>query len=721
MAFIRHNSIIPIYRMRLLILFLLVSFFSCKGKTTAADKETYEEQAKRVTIIRDNYGIPHIYGKTDADAVFGLMYVQCEDDFKRVEMNTIEKLGRTAELYGEQTLYYDLFMRLMIDTTGVMNEYNTCEPRLKKLLNAYADGINYYLLKNPQVKPYLLKHFEPWYPLVFTDGSVSPLRSAGVTPQDLKAFYTGKPAAENYKNKIPEQTGSNSFAVAPAKSATGNALLYINPHVPFYFRPEVHMVSEEGLNAYGAVTWGQFFIYHGFNENCGWAHTSSQVDVADLYAEKITEKNKRFYYQYNNTQKPVTEKKIELLYTSGVTTLSKTINTYFTHHGPVMARQKDKWLSVKAVNRMQKGLMQNWQRTKAKNFDEFKTAMDLKANPFSNIMYADAEGNIAYWHGNFIPQRDTNFNWNQLVDGSITATEWKGAHAVDETIHLYNPENGWMQNCNSTPFSVAGYNSLPKEKYPAYMAPEGENFRSVHAIHLLSSQTKFTIDKLIAAGYDTYLSGFELLLPALIKAAEADIVKSKSFTGAIQLLKQWDFRVSENSVATTLAIEWGERLLPVIYGSTNDAADDMERVKNFLTNTKPAELLKAMEETIDELKIKFGKWDIAWGEINRYQRLSGELYQQFSDAQPSLPVAFVSPLWGMNKRYGFDGNSFVCAVEFGKKIKAKSLLAGGISGESSSKHFNDQAELFAKGKFKEVLFYKEDITKNAERTYHPGE
>src|SRR5688500_17458348 len=262
-------------------------------------------------MIRDNWGIPHIYGKTDADAVFGLMYAQCEDDFKRVEMNYIEKLGRMAEVKGEVVLYNDLLIRLVLDSAGALADYNKSPAWLKKLMNAFADGINYFLFKNPKVKPALLSRFKPWYPLLWTDGSIGAINTAGVSKNELQDFYTGKNATlSSIAPRIEEESlsGSNGFAFSPAITASGNAILYINPHVTFYFRPEVHMVSEEGLNAYGAVTWGQFFVYQGFNQHCGWMHTSSDVDAADLYIEKMIKKNNQIYYEYNKALKPEIKK-----------------------------------------------------------------------------------------------------------------------------------------------------------------------------------------------------------------------------------------------------------------------------------------------------------------------------------------------------------------------------------------------------------------------------
>ena len=697
----------------------------------------WEKQSKNITIIRDNYGIPHVYGKTDADAVFGLLYAQCEDDFKRVEMNYIEKLGRLSEVNGEKDLYNDLLIRLVIDSADAIKDFAKAPAWLKKILNGYADGINYYLYKNPKVKPVLLGRFQPWYPLLWTDGSIGAISTGGISVAELKNFYSGTDEAiVKVEYEEEKSTGSNGFAISPKITENGNAILYINPHVTFYFRPEVHMASEEGLNVYGAVTWGQPFIYQGFNEHCGWMHTSSEADISDAYIEKLTKKNKDWFYEYEGKLNPVKKKSISIKYKTASGFEIKVFNTLFTHHGPLIAKRNGQYLSLRHNNRDTKGFMQSWLRTKANSFAAFKKTMDMGANPSNNTVYADGEGNIAYWHGNFLPRRDAKYNWSKPVDGTTSATEWKGYHTVNESVHLYNPENGWLQNCNSTPFTVAGKNSPKKADYATYFAPDGENFRGINAVRVLDEEKKYNIDKVIKAGYDTRLAAFEVLVPALINMYETKVVLIDTIYGyleeVIAVLKKWDYRCGENSVATTVAIVWGEKLLPLI-NKINHTNDQVEKTKYFAANATINELVDPILATIKELQNKFGKWQMPWGEINRFQRISNDIENKFDDARPSFPVGFVSSTWGMlpsyssrtypgkKKRYGFNGNSFICAVEFGKRIKARSLLAGGQSGDVNSNHFFDQGLMYSKGQFKDVLFYKEDVMKHVERKYHPGE
>ncbi|MFM7853846.1 MAG: penicillin acylase family protein [Flammeovirgaceae bacterium] len=736
----------------------LLSVTACAAQSVSPHEvEGWKKQAADVTILRDRWGVAHVYGKTDADAVFGLLYAQCEDDFERVEMNYITALGRQAEVEGEGKLYHDLRTRLFQDSTAAIKLYNNVSSDMRLLLEAFASGVNFFLYTHPQVRPKLLRKFEPWMPLLFSEGSIGgDIEAVSVTK--LKDFYgdgslvkieevnnddgldtATNPAMkkqENLLNPTPQQweeepKGSNGFAIAPKNSATGNALFLINPHTSFYFRPEIHMNSEQGLNAYGAVTWGQFFIYQGFNEHCGWMHTTSQADVIDEYLETIEKKGDSLFYKYGKQRRPIKVSTLVLKVKkeNGVEKTSFTV--YHTHRGPVISKNGDQWISIRMLQEPIKALTQSFQRTKSKGLMDFKKAMDLRTNTSNNTVYADAQGNIGYWHGNFMPKRNTAFDYSKPVDGSNTEVDWKGIHASNETVQFLNPTSGWLQNCNATPTTAAGPNTFDRKKYPAYMCPDPENPRGTNAVRVLSREKSFTLDKLIAAAYDPYLPAFEKLIPSLVSAfakqsARNEVLQLK-LRDAIGMLQSWDKNYSTRSIPTTLAIFWGMELRQQV-AAQGGQWDIVEAMLNVSDEAKVNALVKVLED----LKRDFGTWQIGWGEVNRFQRLTGKINEIYDDNKPSLPVPMVSSFWGSlaafgsrrfegtKKMYGYVGNSFVAVVEFGKRIKAKSLLAGGVSSNPKSLHFADQAALYCTANFKDVLFYKEDVLKNKERQYHPG-
>ena len=717
-------------------LLIFSGLLGCDGKFKTTEIEQWEAQAARVEIIRDNFGIPHIYGKTDADAVFGLLYAQCEDDFYRVERNYIWAIGRLAEVIGEEAIYSDLRANLFMTKSEAVDAYEGSPKWLKDLCDAFAAGINYYLFTHPQVKPDLLTHFEPWMPFYFSEGSIGG-DIERVSISKIKAFYEGDQPLSIVGNDrqamindyLMEPKGSNGIAIGGELTSSGNALLLINPHTSFFFRGEVHVVSEEGLNAYGAVTWGQFFVYQGFNEKLGWMHTSTYTDVIDEFVEKVYEKEGVYYYQYGDEIRPISSHNVKLRYKQGDNIREKSITAYRSHHGPITHMTDDKWTSTALMWKPIQALSQSYVRTKIHNLEGFNKMMDMRTNSSNNTVYADARGNIAYYHGNFIPKRDIKFDYSKPVDGSNPSTDWKGLHSLAESIRVINPPNGWIQNCNSTPFTSAGEFSPKKENYPSYMSRDEENFRSLHAIRLLKGSVDMDLDKLIKLAYDPYLPAFEILIPGLIRAYDQS-EKEAALSAPIEILRNWDFAVSTESVAMTLAHYYG-----INYLRLGDRPDDLKFIElvRYWSEASPInERLLLFKNAIADLNKDFGSWNQPWGQVNRYQRFNGAIRQNFSDEKPSVPIGLASGNWGAlaaygssydnntKKIYGTRGNSFVTVVSFGDKLKAKSILAGGQSSDPSSPHFDDQISLYAKHMFKEVAFYREEVEARAQFTYQPG-
>ena len=720
--------------MRTVTLAALLLCFSCTQKPQT-EVEEWEAQAKNITIIRDDFGVPHIYGKTDADAVFGLLYAQCEDDFNRVEQNYIWATGRLAEVEGEEALYSDLRAKLFMTEEEAKANYEKSPEWLKQLCDAFADGINYYLYTHPEVKPKLLTRFEPWMPMYFSEGSIGG-DIERISTQKIQTFYeSGMEIPEmellqqKKKEEMAEPKGSNGIAISGDLTQSGNAMLLINPHTSFYFRGEVHVVSEEGLNAYGAVTWGQFFVYQGFNEKTGWMHTSTYTDVMDEFKETLVKNDGKLLYQYGEELRPVDSTSVTLKYKEGEELKEKTFPMYHTHHGPITHIADGQWTASAMMWEPVKALEQSYIRTKQDGYAGFRKMMDLRTNSSNNTVYADAEGNIAYFHGNFVPKRDVTFDYTQPVDGSNPKTDWQGLHTVDENILVLNPKNGWIQNCNSTPYTSALEYSPKKEDYPNYMSRDQENFRGIHAIELLTGRSGYTLDSLIQLAHDPYLPAFNVLIPGLVKAYDAH--PTSELKEPIETLRQWDFTTSKESVAMTLAHYYGT--LCYSKAERPEGMYSMQWVEYWGSDWPDDQKLGLFKEAVEKLNSDFGTWQMPWGEVNRYQRLNGDIRQAFDDAKPSIPVGFASGTWGAlaaygarydnntKKIYGTRGNSFVAVVEFGDKVKAKTMLAGGQSGDPNSPHFNDQAQRYADIEWKDAAYYKEDVLKRAEATYHPGE
>lgn len=725
--------------MKKLALLLVVA---CVSTTAWAleDQEVarWEREARNVTIIRDDWGIAHVYGKTDAEAVFGMEYAQAEDDFNRVEMNYITAMGRRSETEGESALYRDLRAKLFADPDTLKREYASSPAWLKTLMDAFADSLNFYLYTHRDVRPKVIQRFEPWMALSFTEGSIGG-DIEDVNLKQLAAFYgkqTNQPVAQTIpldQDAAADPGGSNGIAIAPSNTIDHHALLLINPHTSFYFRSELQMVSDEGLDAYGAVTWGQFFVYQGFNPHIGWMHTTSGVNAVSEYLETVEKKGDRYYYKYGDKELPVIVKEISVPCMAEHKIVEKKFITYRTQHGPVIGEQNGKWIAIRMMQEPVKALIQDFTRTKAVDFKSFRRTMELHTNSSNNTIYADSDGNIAYFHGDFIPRRDERFDWTKPVDGSDPATDWHGLLSLDETPHLLNPPSGWIYNSNDAPWSAARPGSLKKQDFPRYVETGGESARGLHALRVLEDRKDFTVDSLIRTAFDSYLPWFEKTMPALLKAwdddSDSDPLKAR-LADQIALLRAWDLRWGVDSVPTSLAVFWGEDVARRV---RSEAAGSGMPIYDYIGSKVPAaELLQSLAAASDRLTADFGSWKTSWGEINRFQRLDDSIVPHFDDGKPSIPVGFTYSLWGSlasfaarpypgtKKWYGTAGNSFVAVVEFGKTVRARAVTAGGESGNPASPHFDDEARRYSTGDLREVYFYRPQLEGHTARTYHPG-
>ncbi|MBU3672613.1 MAG: acylase [Sinobacteraceae bacterium] len=712
---------------------------SSASASDQAERARWEQHKAAVTITRDDFGIPHIKGGTDADAVFGMIHAQAEDDFNRVETNFINAMGRLAETEGESAIWSDLRMRLFIDPASLQSDYGRAPQWLKELCQAWADALNHYLETRPRVKPRVIKRFEPWMALSFSEGSIGgDIESVDLA--ELEAFYTGEPirlSAARRGNELQEPTGSNGFALAPTRASSGEALLLINPHTSFYFRSEAKVESSEGLDAYGASTWGQFFIYQGFNRHIGWMHTSSGVDNIDEFALTVEQRAGRWHYLHGGVWKPLVERVVTIPYKSASGRLkARRFTTWHSHHGPVVRAANGKWIAVALMHRPVAALEQSFLRTKATDLASFLEVAKRRANSSNATIFASRKGEIAYLHPQFVPLRDDRYDWRKPVDGSDPATDWKGEHGLAELPNVINPASGFVFNVNNWPWTAAGPDSPRQADFPRYMDSAGENPRGPTALRLLSGERKFDLAALLAAAYDRYLQGFADTVPTLVGAWDAlpaGDARKAALSAPIATLRAWDYRTGEASVATSLAVFWGDEMVkrfgpearrhdaPVVPYLASDQVPDAARIDS-------------LETAVARLSHDFGSWNVPWGHINRFQRLTGNIKQVYDDKRPSTPIGFASGNWGSlasfgsrpragTKRwYGDYGNSFVAVVRFGKDgPEARAVHAGGLSGDPNSAHFIDQAERYRTHDFRLVYFTDAQLEGHVTRTYRPGE
>ena len=709
------------------------------GPAWSAPTETdrLAARAATISIVRDPLGIAHVRGATDADAVFGMIYAQAEDDFNRVETNYLTSLGRLAEAEGEAALWKDLRQRLWIDETDLRGKYRSSPAWLRRLMDGWADGLNFYLTTHPQVRPRVLTRFEPWMALSFSEGSIGG-DIEYVDLAALRALYDR--AAPQSATILPsgEPQGSNGIAIGPSRSTSGNPLLLINPHTSFFFRDVVQMTSGEGLNAFGAVTWGQMFVYQGFNERAGWMHASSGLDNRDEFAVTFARlADGRLGYRLGSDLRPVGLKPVTIRYrTPSGSIAERTFTTMATLHGPIIRSEKGKFIAFAIMDDPVGALGQSFNRTKAGNLAQFMRASAARANSSNNTLFADSSGTIAYLHPQYVPIRDDRFDYRGVVNGSDPRTAWRGLFTVDALPNIIAPKSGFVFNVNDAPWSAAGRGSIDPRKYPRYMDQWGWNARTDHSLRLLEGTGKFSAQGLSEAAYDRGNPGFDRLLPGLVTAFDAlprSDQRRARLADPIALLRGWDRRWGADSEALTLAVHWAEQAWDEALGSdrpTNDEEVGFARMAALPADRQ----LAVLDKALTKLNGLYGTWRVAWGAINRFQRNDGAIVQTFDDRKPSIAMPFPSARWGSlaafeagtypgtAKRYGTRGNSFVAVVEFTPTgPRAIAVTAGGVNGDPSSPHFVDQAGDYAAGRLRPVPFTPAEVARTAVEAYHPGE
>ena len=703
--------------------------------STAADRRRMEALARSVTIYRDIWGVPHVVGTTDESAMFGAAYARAEDQLPEDEPFFLDALGRRAELDGEEEFDADRLVRAYRIPDLAKAEYETAPPKIRAMAEAYADGVNYFLLRNPGVRWHVLDRFEPWYVFAFYRLDAGPWLAG---PDERVAFRA--PAGPS--------NGSNAWAVGPSRTASGHAMLFSNTHMRFNVPYEFHVTSDEGLNASGITGYAMVGLpFVGRNERIGWTVTVNYPDVVDVYRLTFDDPDNPLAYRYGDGYRRAEEwaETIRVRTENGVDEHPVTFRR--SHHGPVFEVAPGEHYAIRRANQDGGSLFPLYYAiAKARNLDEFKAAFELGRLVYHNFVYADVDGNIFYLYGGAHPRKDPRFDWERPVDGSDSATEWQGTLSVAETPQIANPASGWLQNANATPFhaSAPGDNPDPSA-YPPYLVREagprtrrplidgdGNGARARQSRRLLAAESAITFDRWTTLATDNYFLAADEELPGLFaewtRLAAADPPRARALDEPLRLLRAWDRRGAAHSVATTLFVRWREEALA--------AADEDDAAAGGAGGGRDADWPRsaALEAAIADLTARHGTWRTSWGDINRHQRPLFREGRSYEDDAPSLPLpaadadvvgsiltASSERPPGARRRYATFGNTYVAVMEFSTPIRARTVVPYGQSGDPASPHFFDQAPLFVAGRFKPSWFTMEEIEANLERRYHPGE
>ncbi len=691
-------------------------------------------------ITRDAYGIPTIVGKRDVDVIFSLMVAHAEDNFDAIEWNLVQTMGRSAEWIGSKGLAADLRRRLYLSHQQARELLELASPEFRQWCQAWADGLNSYLDANPNRnrydgRPSLIEDFEPWMVLTLDEASIG----GTIEQVDLsllaKHYGLQDPEADDLHTTEPGLLGSNAIAIAGSRTANGKALLLINPHTPFHYRGEAHLTCDnwfagQTLNCRGAITWGQFTVFQGFNDHFAWSHTSAEgADTVDAYyLTTRTQKNGKIEYRFADQWQPIETRPVELKVNDGDQIKTTTLVTHHSHHGPVTHLDSaGRWCAMRRYVDPVAAITQAMRTMSATSVHDFHEVMSMRTNQSNHTMVADTDGNIALFVGNFFPDRDDKFNFSVAVDGSDPRTDWRGKLPMSQCLVVENPTCGWLQNCNATPFRCAGDDSPSRQDSPGHLGQFRESLRGRNAVRMLSEQSEFSVESLIEIALDKRLPFADAVVPTLVKELNEYLDSAKSLSNdkrdkllhAARTLTAWDRCVTIDSHAMVLLTEYFRQ-----FGRTVKRIPAEPDFLGYLQNDfNPATpLIKAttMLAAIKQIANDFPDWrSVTWGQINRFQRSVDVVSPSYDDDQPSLAVPMTIGHFGIlasygskrfdgsRRRYGTSGNSFMAVVEMGQPVKAKLNLAGGQSGDPASPHFDDQAIDFCQGRLRDVTMNRD--------------
>lgn len=693
--------------MRLTIFSLLLLLIACSPTPQG-------EEMTNIKIARDEWGVPHIMAKTDAEVAYGLAWAECEDDFNTMQEQMAAGKGLLGEIKGQDGIVADFGIKFMGLQEIVAERYDQdITGKFKTYLESYVAGANAYAALHPEE---LL--LDDLFPLTGQDiivgyllGNVE-ISGAG---KDLMKILNGE-ISKDLKSNFPK--GSNAIAISKKKTTDDKTYLAINSHQPlegWYSWYEAHLISEEGMNILGGTFPGGICIFHGVNEHLGWAHTVNHADFSDVY--KLTmHPDKALTYKFDGEWIELEEKRYwSWLKVAGPLKIPIRKTIYESKYGPTFETD-DGFFAWRFVVAQNIKMGEQWYAmNKATNYEEFHKALEIRGIASLNIVYADKEDNIYFISNGRLPVRNENYNWQEVIPGDTSATLWgENLIPLDSLPQILNPECGWVFNTNNTPYSASdSLGNDPETALNKTMGFQGvgvENNRSKRFLELIEQYDSLSYDDFKRIKYDRQYPS-NMTIPSATNLEilfQLDPSKHGEISDAIQLLNSWDRKsYLDNTVAPLFILTWME---------IDKIRKEEKRAFKGSTLTQ-ADCLAGIKAAKTELLAKYGKLEVPLGEIQRHIR--GEVNIPLGGA-PDVLAAMYSQKQEDGSYKGVAGDSYIELVRFGKDgVEIESVNSYGSSSKKDAEHFTSQMDYFAGQKLKKMTLDKEEVLKNAVRVYSP--
>ena len=709
-VFIMH-SIIKKTTSILFILILLLS--SCDNKASENEAE----------IIWDTWGVPHIYANTEADMYYAFGWAQMQNHADLILELYAEARGSASEYFGGEYIERDRLARLFNLQDSAAAQYNRFTETDREHLDAFTKGLNDYANANMGS---IADRVRAVLPVTAIDVMA---HSKRVMNLEFLGGGDIRRSLHELKSEAEDITpGSNSYAIAPSKSESGNAMLVANPHLPwsdFYLFFEAHLNAPD-FNVYGTTLVGMPVLNIAFNEYLGWTHTVNTIDASDIYELTLQDGG----YLLDGETMMFTKKDITMkILQDDHSVKDSVIQLMYSRHGPIVGEHENKALAVRIAGFEKDSYYSQYHKMgKAKNMSEFEEALQMMQIPMFNLIYADRDGNIMYFFNGNVPQRlEGNWSfWNSIVDGTRTDLIWDTYHEIDNLPRVINPESGFVQNANDAPWTSTYPIDLDFEDFPAYMSPKPNEFptslRAQRAINLIKDDNSISFEELVDYKLDTGMEASDRFLDELLKAIETEVSQPINSLGsdsvfyskaneAADVLKAWDGSTDADSRGSVLFARWFDKIKSDMF-SVPWNADDPVSTPSGLKN--PKEAVDLLVEAANEVTEMYGAIDIPWGEVNRF-RVDGIEFP--GNGGHSKYGIFRTMYFQLNEKnnigYAYHGDTYVAVVEFGDTIRAEVLLSYGNATQAGSMFVGDQLEMLSENKLRTAFLTREEIIQNA--------